>query len=379
MERTSRWTVQDGKWYNGKADGEFVDVPTAQSFAAMLSALPIPGSRPLPPQQLLLLDIHEYEDLEKTLNSTGRWANDRIPYDFVHGNGTYFASPFDRFLSTVLLPALESPASSFVVFPDGGAHRRFYTMVHTSLAGLPYEHILWIDKTRVGASVTQAEHFKFLDANGRECNRSAPFPPAAYVLLSDDFTNSGSTLFGGAQIIRNHASAGAPLRVVAYVSHYVAKYDRETVSKFVSKLYGPDAPLDEFHCTDSIPNVIAWLKADVDTRVAAGEGLKVHVMPLAPLIGDWIKVNNAKHLSAAWRSGGAPAAGSPVVGAPVGARRPPPSNEPYAGRAGAGSRAGGGGRGANDSDAFGIAGVCLVVGFGVGMVVAAKLGLRGAR
>ena len=29
MERTSRWTVSaEGKWYNGKADGEFVDVPT---------------------------------------------------------------------------------------------------------------------------------------------------------------------------------------------------------------------------------------------------------------------------------------------------------------------------------------------------------------
>ena len=68
-----------------------------------------------------------------------------------------------------------------------------------------------------------------------------------------------------------------------------------------------------------------------------------------------------------------------MVGAPVGARRPPPSDEPYAGRAGAGSRAGGGGRGANGSDAFGIAGLCLVVGVGVGMVVAAKLGLRGAR
>ena len=40
---------------------------------------------------------------------------------------------------------------------------------------------------------------------------------------------------------------------------------------------------------------------------------------------------------------------------------------------------GGGGRGANGSDAFGIAGLCLVVGVGVGMVVAAKLGLRGAR
>ena len=57
MERSCRWTVQGGKWFNAKANGEFVDVPTAMSFAAMLSALPIPGNRDLPPQQLLLLDI----------------------------------------------------------------------------------------------------------------------------------------------------------------------------------------------------------------------------------------------------------------------------------------------------------------------------------
>ena len=37
-------------------------VPTAQSFAAMLSSLPIPGHRPAPPQQLLLIDIHECDE-----------------------------------------------------------------------------------------------------------------------------------------------------------------------------------------------------------------------------------------------------------------------------------------------------------------------------
>ena len=31
-----------------------------QSFAALLSAAPLPGARPAPPQQLLLVDIHEY-------------------------------------------------------------------------------------------------------------------------------------------------------------------------------------------------------------------------------------------------------------------------------------------------------------------------------
>ena len=46
-------------------------------WAAMLSAMPIPGPRPPPPQQLLLIDIHEYEDLEATLSSTGSQSVER--------------------------------------------------------------------------------------------------------------------------------------------------------------------------------------------------------------------------------------------------------------------------------------------------------------
>ena len=128
---------------------------------------------------------------------------------------------------------------------------------------------------------------------GREADRRAGFPAGAFVLLADDFTNSGSTLFGGAQIIRRHAEGD--MTVCAYVTHYVAKYDRATVSKFVSKMYSADAALDEFHCTDSIPNVIGWLKDELEARQAAAPAAprKVHVMPLAPLIGDWILAKHA--------------------------------------------------------------------------------------
>ena len=140
MERTCRWTVKDDrKWDNGDPNGEFVDVPTAQSFAAMLSSLPIPGTHPLPPQQLLLIDIHEYEDLEKTLLTTGRWGNRVREYDFVHGNGTFFTSAFDRYLSAVLGPSIVNVDTHFVVFPDSGAHRRFYTMVESTIK-LPLDH-----------------------------------------------------------------------------------------------------------------------------------------------------------------------------------------------------------------------------------------------
>ena len=311
MERTSRWCLvpKDGggdKWYNGKPDGEYVDVPTALSYATLLSALPGPSGRPLPPQQLLLLDIHEYEDLEVALNATRRWANKVRPYDPVTGRGTYFASAFDHFLKTVILPRVRAAAPrdleerSFVVFPDGGAHRRFYTMVHTCLAGIPFDHILWIDKTRVGAAVSQAEGFNYIDAAGREKRLVGKFPEGSFVLLADDFTNSGSTLFGGAEIIRRNAAS--KIEVHAYVTHFVAKYDRSTVTKFVAKLYEEDRPvdvsgslegiapkmLDEFHCTDSIPDVTMWLREDVQAQVGLGNKARAHVMPLAPLIADWI-------------------------------------------------------------------------------------------
>ncbi|EOD37629.1 hypothetical protein EMIHUDRAFT_225187 [Emiliania huxleyi CCMP1516] len=119
----------------------------------------------------------------------------------------------------------EDPRRAFIVFPDHGAHRRFYQMVHRCIPGIQYENILWIDKTRVGT----------------------------FVLLADDFTNSGSTLFGGAEVIRTHADGA--IKVCAYVSHYVAKYDRATVSKFVDKLYAGGA-LDEFHFSTTRPRFV---------------------------------------------------------------------------------------------------------------------------
>ena len=193
MERTSRWTLNDqNKWDNGKPDGEFLDVPTAQSFAAMLSSLPIPGHRPAPPQQLLLIDIHEYDDLEITLDSSHRWANRKRPYDFDRGTGTYFASAFEHFLKHVLHGRLTDVATSYVVFPDKGAHRRFYTMVRTALGGeIALSNILWIEKSRVGADIVQAEHFLYLDEQQATRPTDARFPDGARVLIADDFTNSG--------------------------------------------------------------------------------------------------------------------------------------------------------------------------------------------
>ena len=143
-------------------------------------------------QQLLLIDIHEYDDLEITLDSSHRWANRKRPYDFDRGTGTYFASAFEHFLKHVLHGRLTDVATSYVVFPDKGAHRRFYTMVRTALGGeIALSNILWIEKSRVGADIVQAEHFLYLDERQATRPTDARFPDGARVLIADDFTNSG--------------------------------------------------------------------------------------------------------------------------------------------------------------------------------------------
>ena len=51
--------------------------------------------------------------------------------------------------------------------------------------------------------------------------------------------------------------------------------------------------VDSFTCTDSIPNVVQWLQAEGKARQEAGLPAKAFVMPLAPLIADWIQANPA--------------------------------------------------------------------------------------
>jgi hypothetical protein len=101
----------------------------------------------------------------------------------VRGAGTYFASAFERFLRTAA--PITDPAKSFIVFPDYGAHRRFYTMVHLCIPGIPFANILWIEKTRVGAQITQSEGFKYVDEAGAEHMRDGKFPTGAFILMCE--------------------------------------------------------------------------------------------------------------------------------------------------------------------------------------------------
>lgn len=181
---------------------------------------------------------------------------------------------------------LHSQRKSYIVFPDGGAYRRFSEMVLTRLPLLQRDRVLYIAKTRVGAEVAQSDTLLWVDEAGEE-RTTERLPDGASVLLADDFTNSGSTLFGGAEIIKKRA-AGA-ITVAAYVTHFVAKYDKSVVEKFVEKLYGGGVALDTFHCTDTLPSTTRWLEEEVEARAARGEAPRAFIMSVAPMIAQWIQ------------------------------------------------------------------------------------------
>lgn len=298
MERTSRWTrtADDKKpWDNKAAAGQWLDVPTAQTYAALLSADPPPvavddtPAPPLPPKRLLLIDLHDdlkgLPVLERSLTGSGKWANAPKPYDLPTGNGTYFASAFNVFLTTTYRDAVDDLANVYVVFPDVGAYRRFVEMVKTSLSGLKEDQVLFIEKSRVGTQVTQSEVLNYIDAAGCKVPKDS-LPDGAAVLVPDDFTNSGSTLFGAGSIIRKHASG--TLNVAAFVSHFVAKYDKAVVDKFVAKLYSEGehvSDLDHFYTTDTVGCSTRWLSAEVEKRDGKP---RCTVMSVAPVIATWL-------------------------------------------------------------------------------------------
>ena len=153
----------------------------------------------------------------------------------------------------MLVAQLTDVAATFIVFPDGGAHRRFYTMVQACVPGIALANIVFIQKSRtppmprgapapridprlgpqacrartcpvrltrvravyrtgVGAEVTQKEELLYLDAEGVTQMRAGELPDGARVLIADDFTNSGSTLFGAADILKKKTAPGATVR-----------------------------------------------------------------------------------------------------------------------------------------------------------------------
>lgn len=301
MDRSCRWALTaEGKWTNAVADGPWIDVSSCHMYAALLSADPPPPpgevdvpSPPLPPKELLLIDMHDDLNglplIESTLRKTGKWANPAISYDLDTGAGTYFASAFEYFLRNTYLPTVGSLEATAVVFPDKGAYRRFHTMVERALVGIPKENVLFIEKKRVGTEISQSNTLNYMTADGAQAERESLDGGREWaVLIPDDFTNSGSTLFGGGKIVKSKLAG--PAKIAAYVSHFIAKYETELTCKFVSKLYSEDgaSDLDTFYTTDSIPGSVSLLVAEGQKRVDSGQPQRIFITPLAPVIGQWV-------------------------------------------------------------------------------------------
>jgi len=267
MERTSRWQLKDGQWTNADPQGEWLDVPCAQHYARLLctpsSVPPLPGPssamdgmplEPLwrPPLELLFVELHEelpiancVSDLEATIR-----MERFVPYFL------------DRFKGRSDYPG---KAGTYVLFPDIGAFDRYLAAVQDRLK-LDADHILYIKKTRVGEKIEQEERLFFQKGQGGELGEKSSFVSTDHVLIIDDMTDRGSTLFGAVDLVRKFVSGGGSPALSIFVSHLVALYDTKAVEKLLEKLRSL-GPTCKFFTTNSIPLTTDVLKSDEQVKV----------------------------------------------------------------------------------------------------------------
>ncbi|CAK8997968.1 Ribose-phosphate pyrophosphokinase 3 [Durusdinium trenchii] len=290
MERTSRWEAPEGVWTNSVPEGRWLDIPFAQSLAALLSA-PAPqppgkgpalalDSRPLvplwrPPVTLFFVELHEEDPVKSAIapNSSVSVRTERfVPF---------FLTKFLERQRSINLSQL------FVLFPDHGAYERYFNSVKECL-GLENENILYINKTRVGDKIKQEQKLFYQSSLGATSER-AIFKRGQHVLIIDDFTNSGGTLFGAVALVRSllkgefgqalseqEQAEGLPVSI--FVSHLVAAYKEETVKKIRQKLtdLGPQC---RFYTTDSIPTTTNLLLDEPQAEV----------LPIADFLMEYVR------------------------------------------------------------------------------------------
>lgn len=258
MERTSRWSILDGKWTNDDEKGQWLDVPTAQYLARLLSTPgsvpPLPGPeeaadgmplKPLwrPPLELLFVELHEERPVSHAVSDLG--ATVRMER-FV----PYFLNKYKADKD------FAGKASTYVLFPDHGAYHRYAESVVQRLK-LDEDHILYIKKTRVGEKIGQEQKLFY---EGSTEGEKQEFTPGDHVLIIDDFTNSGSTLFGAVNLAQKMvAGGGTDLYVTIFVSHLVATYDVKVVEGIKGKIAAL-GPKCRFVTTNTIPQTTSALR-----------------------------------------------------------------------------------------------------------------------
>lgn len=302
MERTSRWErKEDGSWTNGDPDGSWLDVPTAQTYIRLVSTpgLPLPGAMPSaaldgrslsplwrPPMTVFFIELHEEEPVRVAASDLG--VSVRMERFVPYFLGRFRES--STFVGTDL---------TYVLFPDHGAYGRYSGYV-SDVLGLKLDHILWINKKRVAGAITQEPALYFEVEEGEEgeppplcryrsgqgekrsdrahrrVGQKQGFTPDEYVLVIDDFTNSGSTLFGAVNMVRS-LTPGGDLAASIFVSHTVASYDENIVRGLTKKLeeLGPKV---RYATTDTRPRASAILQ----------EHPQVDIYPIVDFLSDML-------------------------------------------------------------------------------------------
>jgi len=258
-ERTTKWDKPHGKQ---DPEGEWNEVPSALYLTRALcspgSVPPPPGPKdaldgmplnPLwrPPLNLLFLELHEEKpvsvavtDLQVTI-----LLSRLIPY-FMR---KFKASEF-----------YAGPGSTYILFPDSGQYRRSSDLI-AQVAPLAGDHVLYIEKKRAAESISQAPKLFFRPNSGEEAARDAKFTADDHILILDDFTNTGSTLFGAVDLLeKQYIDNGSRPTIHIFVAHFPASYEAAMVEKLRKKVHA--IPSCRFITTNTIPFAANLLKDD---------------------------------------------------------------------------------------------------------------------
>lgn len=270
MERTSRWDrTEEGKWTNKIPEGKWLDVPTAQTFVRLLATpgLPFPGAPPIgavdgksiaplwrPPVKVLFIEVHEEDPVQLAAADLGvEVRNQRFAPYFL---GKFKASQGFTDFGT---------EKTYVLFPDHGAYDRCRDFV-IKILGLSSDHVLWMNKSRTGGTIEQEKKINFISASGDQGEKDV-FTGEDHVVIIDDFTNSGSTLFGAATLVKSLAGDdGANLQTTIFVSHTVASYDDAALEGLASKLEKM-GPTCKYCTTDTLPKSAGFLSGNPQVQI----------------------------------------------------------------------------------------------------------------
>ena len=134
---------------------------------------------------------------------------------------------------------------------------------------------MYITKVRVGDRTEQTQKL-FYELEPSTQGEKSAFLPSDELLIIDDFTNSGGTLFGAVNLARKLAGSDE-FRVTIFVSHLVATYDDKVVEGVAKKLQelGPNC---RFCTTNTIPSTTALLK----------DHPQVQILDVADFISDMV-------------------------------------------------------------------------------------------